>query len=81
MSKNPTTITYDGKVIATFGAGQTAILKTKGDAVEHDIIVTAGSGTAGVRGISTSAEAQKSEIRYVSTQMGAITTTATVSVA
>lgn len=27
MSKNPTTITYDGKVIATFGAGQTATLK------------------------------------------------------
>lgn len=47
MSKNPTTITYDGKVIATFGAGQTAILKTAGDAVEHDIVVTAGSGGGG----------------------------------
>lgn len=47
MKQNPTTITYDGKVIAIFGAGQTATLKTKGDAMQHDIIVTAGSGTTG----------------------------------
>ena len=118
MANKPTTITYDGKVIASFSAGQTATLTTKGDEVEHNIVVQAGSGSGVVKpilqektatengeylpdrgydgfskvvvnvpsgggggGITTSATSKKSEIRYVSTQMGAITTTATVSVA
>lgn len=38
-------------------------------------------GSGGGGGITTSAKSQKSEMRYVSSQMGAITTTATVSVA
>ena len=38
-----TTIHYDGELIASFYAGQTATLKTKGDELEHDIVVTAGS--------------------------------------
>ena len=42
MSKE-TTIFYDGELIASFYAGQTATLKTKGDELEHDIVVTAGS--------------------------------------
>lgn len=117
MANKPTTITYDGKVIASFSAGQTATLTTKGDEVEHNIVVQAGSGSGVVKpilqektatengeylpdrgydgfskftvdvkgsggsGITTSAKSQSMEIRYVSSQMGAITTTATVSVA
>lgn len=114
MANKPTTITYDGKVIASFSAGQTATLTTKGDEVEHNIVVAAGSGggapklqektatenrvylpdrgydgfskfTVDVKGsgggITTSAKSQAMEIRYVSSQMGAITTTATASVA
>ena len=117
MANKPTTITYDGKVIASFSAGQTATLTTKGDKVEHNIVVAAGSGGAakpilqektatepgeylpdrgydgfskftvdvkgsgGGGGITTSAKSQTMEIRYVSSQMGAITTTATASVA
>lgn len=46
MANKPTTITYDGKVIASFSAGQTATLTTKGDKVEHNIVVKAGSGGA-----------------------------------
>lgn len=63
MAKSPTTITYDGKVIATFGAGQTAILKTKGDAVEHDIIVTAGSAGGGGSSASVIADRNSVTIR------------------
>lgn len=118
MSKKPTIILYDGKQIASFLAGQTATLTTKGDEVEHNIVVVAGSGSGaskpilqektvtengvvvpdrgydglskvtvdvqnsgGGGGITTSAKSQTCEIRYVSSQMGAITTTATVSVA
>ena len=117
-SPKETTIIYDGKTIASFSAGQTATLTTKGDEVEHNIVVVAGSGggaskpilqektatengvvtpdrgydglskvtvdvqnSGGGGGITTSANAKKSEMRYVSSQMGAITTTATVSVA
>lgn len=113
-----TIILYDGKQIASFSAGQTATLTTKGDEVEHNIVVVAGSGggaakpilqektatengvvvpdrgydglskvtvdvqnSGGGGGITTSAKSQSMEIRYVSSQMGAITTTATVSVA
>ena len=118
MSNKPTTITYDGKVIASFSAGQPATLTTKGDEVEHNIVVAAGSGSGSAKpilqektatengeylpdrgydgfskftvdvkgsggggGITTSAKSQAMEIRYVSSQMGVITTTATVSVA
>ena len=118
MMPKETIILYDGKQIASFYAGQTATLTTKGDEVEHNIVVQAGSGSGVVKpilqektatengeylpdrgydgfskvtvdvqnsggggGITTSAKSQKSEIRYVSTQMGAITTTATASVA
>lgn len=114
-----TIILYDGKQIASFSAGQTATLTTKGDEVEHNIVVVAGSGggaskpvlqektatengvvlpdrgydglskvtvdvknSGGGGGITTSATSKKSEMRYVSSQMGAIiTTTATASVA
>ena len=118
MANKPTTITYDGKVIASFYAGQTATLTTKGDEVEHNIVVKAGSGSGVIQptlqektatengeylpdrgydgfskftvdvkgsggggGITTSAKSQAMEIRRVSSQMGAITTTATASVA
>lgn len=40
-----TTITYNGKTIATLEAGQTATIKTAQSEVEHDIVVKAG-GTA-----------------------------------
>lgn len=43
-SPKETTIIYDGKTIASFSAGQTATLTTKGDEVEHNIVVVAGSG-------------------------------------
>lgn len=118
MMPKETIIIYDGKQIASFYAGQTATLTTKGDEVEHNIVVQAGSGSGVVKpilqektatengeylpdrgydgfskftvdvkgsggggGITTSAKSQAMEIRRVSSQMGAITTTATVSVA
>ena len=44
-----TIIIYDGKQIASFYAGQTATLTTKGDEVEHNIVVQAGSGSGVVK--------------------------------
>jgi hypothetical protein len=46
-SPKETIILYDGKQIASFLAGQTATLTTKGDEVEHNIVVVAGSGGGG----------------------------------
>lgn len=44
-----TIILYDGKQIASFLAGQTATLTTKGDEVEHNIVVVAGSGSGAAK--------------------------------